>query len=232
MNNKYKYAYENDNKYCYPGTDILKNTLNITDEKILYDAEREIVAYKMTSLVQDPLKGNFDFNHLKAIHGRLFINLYDWAGTPRTCAIAKNNLFCLPQFIDTFAEEIFSKLEMENYYINYDYDTTIDCLVNLFSDINALHPFREGNGRTQREFIEELAKINGIDLDLTRISSLDNIKASHESINGDTRRLKRHFVKCAKKLTKEEQLHYLDVYVLSNTLLNRLKNDVLMMEEE
>lgn len=62
---------------------------------------------------------------------------------------------------------------------------TLDKLVELFADINALHPFREGNGRSQRIFIESLAKINGIYLDLTNVSKRDMIVASHDSINGD-----------------------------------------------
>lgn len=145
MDDKYKYTYENDRQYCYPNTDVLKNKLNITNDKDLYEAEMELVAYSTTSLVQTPIKGNFDFNHLKQIHQRLFEKVYDWAGTPRTCAIAKKDLFCLPQYIDSYANEIFNKLDKENYFINYDYDKKISCLVELFADINALHPFRDEN---------------------------------------------------------------------------------------
>lgn len=146
MDDKYKYDYENDGEYCYPKTNVLKNKLNITNDDDLYKAEMELVAYSTTSLVQRPIKGNFDFNHLKRIHQRLFEKIYDWAGTSRTCAIAKKDLFCLPQYIDNYANDIFDKLKKENYFIVYGYDKKLSCLIELFADINALHPFREGNG--------------------------------------------------------------------------------------
>ena len=73
---------------------------------------------------------------------------------------------------------------------NYDNEKTMDKLVELFADINALHPFREGNGRAQRVFIESLAKINGLYLDLTNVSKEDMIIASHDSISGNYDKLK------------------------------------------
>ncbi len=220
MNNRYQYTYETNNEYCYPNTSILKNKLNITNETDLYEAEKELVAYQITNLMQNPIKGNFDFNHLKAIHKRLFEKTYDWAGIPRTCAIAKENLFCLPQYIDQYAYNIFSKLEKNKYFIPYDYDEKLNLLIELFADINALHPFRDGNGRTQREFIEQLAKINGIDLDLTKVEKMDMIIASHESINGKYDKLKKMFDKNSKPLSKKEQLHYINRYCSSNIKKN------------
>lgn len=216
MDEKYKYTYENDSEYCYPNTSILKNKLNITNDEDLYKAESELVAYQITNLVQNPIKGNFNFEKLKLIHKRLFEKIYDWAGTPRTCAIAKKDLFCLPQYIDSYANDIFSKLEKENYFINYDYDKTLNLLVDLFADINALHPFREGNGRTQREFIEELAKVNGIDLDLTRVEKMDMIIASHESINGNYEKLAELFKENSKPLNKDKQVEYINMYCSDN----------------
>jgi len=107
---------------------------------------------------------------------------------------------------------IFKKLKKENYFFRYVYDKKIDSLVELFSEINALYPFREGNGRTQREFIEELAKINGIYMDLTIIDKMDMIIASHESINGDYKKLTTMFKNCSKPIKKEDQLKYIELY--------------------
>ena len=75
-----------------------------------------------------------------------------------------------------------------------------------------MHPFREGNGRSQRTFIECLAKINGIDLDLTKVSKMDIIIASHESINGNYEKLLNMFKSNSKKLTEKERLEYIDIY--------------------
>jgi cell filamentation protein len=103
-------------------------------------------------------------------------------------------------------------LIQDKYFIQYNYEETIKKLVDLFSDINALHPFREGNGRSQREFIEELAKINGIDLDLTQVSKMDMIIASHEAINGHNDKLHKLFTSNVEVLSKEEQLYFINLY--------------------
>lgn len=216
MEDKYKYSYINDGAYCYPNTDILINKLNIKDEKFLYDTERKLVSLRIDELIDNPIKGDFDFNHLKSIHKFLFQDIYKWAGTPRTCAIAKKDLFCLPEFIDSYANDVFNGLVHDNYLIQYNYEETIKKLVDLFSDINALHPFREGNGRSQREFIEELAKINGIDLDLTQVSKMDMIIASHEAINGHNDKLHALFTANANPLLKEEQVKYINLYCSNN----------------
>lgn len=148
--NKYKYSYLDDKGiYCYEGSDVLINKLNIRDEKIFYKSERLYSSIRQSELNSSPLKGDFDFNYLKAIHHYLFQDLFYWAGKVRTVAIA-----------------------------------------NLLGDINALHPFREGNGRTQREFIRCIGLLNGYGFDWSLVSSEENIIASYESVNGDNTKLK------------------------------------------
>lgn len=212
MDNKYKYTYEKTDDYCYKDTDVLINKLNITNDEDLFNAERELVSLRTYELNDKPLKGNFDFKYLKDIHKYLFQDIYRWAGDIRNCNIAKQDLFCLTEHIGSFGNDIFNKLKKEKYFIDYDNETTLNKLVELFADINALHPFREGNGRSQRVFIESLAKINGIDLDLTNVSKMDMIIASHESINGDYEKLKDMFKNNSYDLCKEEKLEYINVY--------------------
>jgi len=213
---KYSYSYEYDAFYCYPGTNTLKNKLGITDDSVLEEAERKLVLFRVDELFAGSIKGGFDFLHLKAIHRYLFQDLYEWAGVARTVAIAKTNLFCLPQYIESAGNDVFLKLKNQNYFIDLDYEDAIEALVSLFADINALHPFREGNGRTQREFVEELAKICGVNLDLTVVNSFDMIVASHDSTNGDFRTLREMFQRCANKLSKLEQKQYLELYCTDN----------------
>ena len=212
MDNKYKYTYERTSNYCYKGTDNLINKLNITNDKDLYNAERELVAFRVSAFNDNPLKGNFDFQYLKNIHKYLFQDVYEWAGEIRNCNIAKQDLFCLTEHIESFGNDVFNKLKKEKYFINYDNEVTLDKLVELFADINALHPFREGNGRSQRVFIESLAKINGIYLDLTTISKMDMIIASHESINGNCKKLKDMFKKNSYNLNESERIEYINIY--------------------
>lgn len=222
MDNKYKYTYERTADYCYKGTDVLINKLNITNDEDLYNAERELVAFRVSAFNDSPLKGNFDFKYLKDIHKYLFQDVYRWAGDIRNCNIAKQDLFCLTDHIESFGNDIFNKLKKEKYFFEYDNDTTLDKLVELFADINAMHPFREGNGRSQRVFIESLAKINGINLDLTNVSKMDMIVASHESINGDYKKLKDIFKRNSSILNEEERLIYINMYC-SDKLKNFLK---------
>lgn len=81
---KYKYVYEDTNDYCYPNTDILINKLNINDDNDLYLAEQELVGLRIKEIVLTPVKGNFDFRHLKIytnfyfkmfLIGRVFLEL-------------------------------------------------------------------------------------------------------------------------------------------------------------
>lgn len=134
------------------------------------------------------------------------------AGDVRNCNIAKQDLFCLSEHIESYGTEVFNKLKKEKYFTIYDSETTLVKLVELFADINALHPFREGNGRSQRAFIESLAKINGIYLDLTNVSKMDMIVASHESINGDCAKLKDMFKNNSYILSEEKRLSYINIY--------------------
>lgn len=216
MDNKYKYTYEKTANYCYKDSDVLINKLNITDEKDLYDAERGLVTLRTAQLNEEPIKGYFDFNHLKSIHKFLFQDVYRWAGDSRNCNIAKQDLFCLCEYIDSFANDIFGRLKKEQYFIKYSYEIKLKKLVELFADINALHPFREGNGRSQREFIEELAKINGIDLNLTTISKDDMIVASHDSINGHYEKLFDIFKKNSVPLSEEERICFIKLYCIKD----------------
>ena len=212
MDNKYKYTYEKTADYCYKDTDILINKLNITNDEDLFNAERELVSLRTYELNEKPLKGNFDFKYLKDIHKYLFQDVYRWAGDIRNCNIAKQDLFCLTEHIESFSANVFNKLKKEKYFVDYDNETTLDKLVELFADINALHPFREGNGRSQRIFIESLAKINGINLDLTNVSKMNMIVASHESINGDYKKLKNMFKNNSCDLSEKERIEYMNFY--------------------
>lgn len=219
MDNKYKYTYEETGEYCYKGTDILINKLNIRNDEDLYIAERELVSLRILELNEVPIKGDFDFTHLKSIHKYLFQDIYKWAGNIRKCNIAKKDLFCLVQYIDNYGSDIFNKLKKEKYFLKYDYETKLNKLMELFADINALHPFREGNGRCQRIFIESLARINGIYLDLTNVSKMDMIIASHESVNGNNEKLKDMFSQNSYILNDKERLEYVNIYCSDNLKL-------------
>ncbi len=188
---KYKYSYLDEKGiYCYKSSDVLINKLNIQDEETFLKAERLYSGLRQSELLSKPINGDLDFKHLKAIHFYLFQDLFYWAGKTRTVAIAKGNLFCLPQYIESYAKDIFSNLKRDNYYQGLSKEEFVDHITNLLADINALHPFREGNGRTQREFIRYIGIKNGYGFDWSKVSAEENIIASYESVNGDNEKLR------------------------------------------
>jgi len=182
----YIYEYEYDNRYCYTDSKVLKNKLNIKDAGTLEEAERKITSLLAMEATQKGIRGKFDFNHLKRVHKFLLGDIYDWAGKIRLVNISKGNQFCRVEFIEQQMQEIFEKLKQENYLRNIKkHDGLAKSLAYYFGEINAIHPFREGNGRTQRLFLQLLCDSLGYELDFMKISEKEMLEASDKSFNLD-----------------------------------------------
>ncbi len=182
MKGDYCYEYEQDNYYCYPNSFVLKNKLNIQNADELKSAEREITSLRTAQAILNKIEGNFDFEHLKKIHYFLFGDIYEWAGKIRTVNISKGNQFCLCEFIQHQMDDIFKKLRRENYLKDCNEKREIARrLAYYLGEINSIHPFREGNGRAQRMFVEHLAVSLGYQLDFMKISSEEMLEASARS---------------------------------------------------
>ena len=136
------------------------------------------------------LAGGFDLPHLQTIHRIVFQDIYSWAGEVRTIPIAKNHPFCLPQFIEEQATQLFASLASEQGLVNLKCEVFIDRLTHFMSELNAIHPFREGNGRSQRMFFELLASDAGYVLDWSQTTEAENIAAHIAAMEGDTRLLR------------------------------------------
>ncbi len=188
-----------DTRYCYPNSDVLINKLDIRDLDKLHVFERKLTMLRLLELMDSPINGRFDFKHLQAVHKYIFQDLYDWAGEVRTVDIAKDNMFCNVKFIDSQAEEIFSKIKGERYLAGLDEEKFIKRLAFFFSEINALHPFREGNGRSQREFIRALALKNGYIIHFDRVTGEEMISASKKSFLCDYNEMEELFRKCIQR---------------------------------
>ena len=171
--------------YCYPNSQVLKNKLGIKDRDGLYEAERRLSKYRADELMNTPIVGRFDFSHLQKIHAYLFQDIYDWAGQVRTVGIAKGDLFCRHFAIETEAKRIFGELKAEQYLQNLSVGKFAERLAYYLAEINALHPFREGNGRAQREFIRQLAFQSNYFLSYVGITSEEMIEASKASLKRD-----------------------------------------------
>ena len=184
--------------YCYPNTDVLINKLGIREPEKLHKFEKRLTMLRLLDLIDCPIKGAFDLKHLQTIHAYIFQDLYEWAGKIRTVDIAKGNMFCNVMFIESQADEIFGKLRADKYLERLPRDAFIKKLAYYFSEINALHPFREGNGRSQREFIRSLAIKNGYIIKFADISEAEMIKASQDSFLCDYGAMEALFNKCVK----------------------------------
>lgn len=186
MDEMYFYEYDRDNYYCYPNSNTLKNKLNILDADELRHVEREITALRTAQIMVEGIDGKFDYEHLKAIHHFLFQDIYEWAGKVRNVNISKGNQFCLFQYIDEQMIQIFLTLKQENYLTDCkSIDEIGKRLAYYLSEMNAIHPFREGNGRAQRMFLEKLASFNGYRLDFMKISSKEMLDASVKAFHLD-----------------------------------------------
>lgn len=190
-----------DRLYCYPNTNVLKNKLGITDLDKLQTFERKLTMLRVAELLNNPIEGHFDFSHLKAIHHFIFQDIYEWAGEVRKVDIAKAQMFCNVKFIDNEANRIFGELKNDLKLMpNLSQEVFIKKIAYYFAEINALHPFREGNGRSQREFIRQLAIHNGYLIKFSLVNDDEMLKASLDSFMCDYESIEQLISKCIYKM--------------------------------
>lgn len=190
--------------YCYKESDVLVNKFDIRDNKKLEEIERKIVLAKLYELRQNNRIGDFDVNHFVGIHKFLFEDIYPFAGLFRTENIAKGNFsFAEWEYIEDELKRILDQLKEENYLQNLDREMFIKRLSYYMAELNVLHPFREGNGRTIREFIRQLAYKNGYVLNLKNIKPKDMLDACIRSVV-DTTDLENIISECLEEEEKEQ----------------------------
>ena len=174
-----------DDPYTDPITGVLRNKLGLETAEELAAAEREITHAALILLRESPVHPTYDLPHLCTIHRRIFGDIYGWAGQIRTVSIAKGSPFCLPQYIESSSAGIVRALGNENFLRGLERSAFIDRLTFYLGEVNAVHPFREGNGPTQRAFFEQLARDAGFNLDWQHLDTTRNIEASAAIMRGD-----------------------------------------------
>lgn len=157
-----------DELYCYPPDFVvLKNKLDLRDAELLDRFERRATAQRAAQGIPS---GKFDLAHLRSIHRHLFQDVYDWAGELRTVEISKGgNQFQFRQYIATGMADVHRRIVAAGYLKGLSARAFADKAGEIIGDINYVHPFREGNGRTQALYLEALASQAGHPIDLTRI---------------------------------------------------------------
>lgn len=169
---------------------VLRNRLGITDPSELAQAEAVLTASRIYDLERSGLPGSYGLAHLQAFHRRIFGDLYDWAGEVRTVAIGRGTPFCRPEHIAGDGGELFAWLARTGFLRGTDREAFVHGLTELLSDLNALHPFRDGNGRTQRAFVAQLARDAGHPLRWSAMDPAENVAASRAAHEGDDARLR------------------------------------------
>lgn len=148
----------NKSKYCYPDSNILINKLDIHNDELLQSIEADYSHIRLLELNAEPLAGNFDLKHLKDIHFYIFQDIYSFGGEIREEDIIKGNTrFANCKFIVSNSETLLNQLKSENFLVGTDVVTLSQRAAFYMSELNILHPFREGNGRAIREFIRCIA---------------------------------------------------------------------------
>jgi cell filamentation protein len=177
--------------YVYPGTGTLRNNLEMRDPTELSQAEADIVGLALRALVDEPLSGDYDLAHWQAFHRRIFAALYPWAGELRTVQIAKPNAFyARPEHIAGYARGVFAKLGEERHLVGLDRQTFLDRLTHYHAEMYAVHPFREGNTRSLRAFLSQLAAAAGHRVDWEHLDHKQSFPANVQSLNGNNEQLK------------------------------------------
>ncbi len=175
-----------DDPYVDPDTGVLVNLLDLSDADQLQAAEADLAFARAELLELHPLPGDYDVAHLQACHRHLFGDVYPWAGDFRTVNIARSVSFGDWRHIRTYLDQVFADLARENHLASLGRDEFVRRLAHYSGEVNAAHPFREGNGRTQRAFFRQLARDAGWSLRWSRLTAEENAAASEASLMGDS----------------------------------------------
>lgn len=172
---------------CYPGTGVLKNLAGLTDQGAL--DEFEFAMY--LSRAEEPLPdGDLGYDHYRSIHHHLFQDVYEWAGEARTIRIGKGgNWFCYPEYLDREMMKTFNATRIDTVISATDPHTFSEAASGLIADINAGHPFREGNGRTQLAYLALASATAGCGFNAAVLDPARVMSAMISSFAGDLTKL-------------------------------------------
>jgi cell filamentation protein len=172
--------------YVYPGTSVLRNLAGLQDADAVADHEAQASTLRLVQLAALRVEGAYDLVHLQEFHRFIFQDIYAWAGELRNVPLAKpGSMFALPEHIEGYATEVLRQLNDERHLHDLPRDEFAARLTHYYAEINAVHPFREGNGRAQRAFLRQLALDAGHTLAWEHLDSKALVHASQRSLQGD-----------------------------------------------
>ena len=188
------YSMEAISDNCYPNTTVLINKYDIQDAEKLAEIESVLSSARYAEWLSAPQCTTFDFEHYKSIHRFLFSDLYDWAGKIRTVNMRKKGTQFTPaEYIEQQATLVFNRLRECNFFKGLSHHEFVTEIVDFYCSTNTLHPFREGNGRTQRVFLTQLIHNAGYEIDFADMDTDMLMVATIQSAHGVTDLLTRIF---------------------------------------
>jgi len=156
-----------DDPYCYQGTDVLRNKADLRDAAALEAFELEMTTLRADEPLPD---GRFGPAHYRAVHKHLFQDVYAWAGRYRTVRTSKGgNPFCFPEHIAGQMNALFAQLRGGPCLAPPDSTTFVTAAAEFLGELNAVHPFREGNGRSQLAFMHLIGLRAGFPFDFAGV---------------------------------------------------------------
>ncbi|MDD4937131.1 MAG: Fic family protein [Acidiphilium sp.] len=182
-----KYPADLKDPYLDPATGILRNRLGITDQAELDRIEATFAAVRSYEMETAAPAGRFDLAHLQGVHRTLFGDVYPWAGELRSVDITKGDTrFAHAGAIESAGRQLFNQLAREQHLRGLDGDEFSRRAGHYLGEVNVLHPFREGNGRAQRAFVNQLAAAAGFHVGWERVTREDMTRASIAAYNGNS----------------------------------------------
>lgn len=177
--------------YYYPGSNVLKNIPGLQTEEALRKFEYAVTRQNTEELRENPVQGKFDTAHLREIHRRLFHEVYEWAGQFRTVDMIKDRSSFAPlstpaHTLESWSDKILTDLKNENHLKGLKTAEFVDRLTYHYGEINYAHPFREGNGRATKEFLAQMGKEAGYQIELDRVSAKTWNEAAARQLQRDT----------------------------------------------
>lgn len=174
--------------YIDPITGILRNKLGAKTQAQLDRAEAEITYIVILTLTKGsrPDSLTFDKTLLKEMHKEIFGDIYSWAGEFRTQDISKgSSYFAHSAHIDSATAEVLDGLSNDPLLASNNIAIFTERITHYYAELNAIHPFREGNGRVIRTFLRLLALRHGYDIEWSLLNHNQNIQASEESLRAN-----------------------------------------------
>jgi len=177
MKTRVEEALDEQSKYCYPNG-VLINKLNIQDQEELDKVEASFTYLRLNRLIGTEGEFKFDLYYYLNLHKYIFQDIYSFAGDIRDENISKGLPFCRPEYIVQYLKYLLDEMKSKVRNIK-TIDDYIDYLSYYFSEINLVHPFREGNGRTQREYFRQLVQY------LNKYLPFEDLYLDYSLIKGD-----------------------------------------------